>query len=504
MHHIYGKAAFVRGWLGPAEEDTDLALELMDKIQTLPKDSWEQIANPADIEHAIGSVARSQMHWAALLRLFQRKWFQRCWVVQEAILAREIEVMVGARRLPFSAIPISARAMNNFAAYQVPDHITIHSDWSALTTSYFADRALSLGNLLRWFRCFKASDPRDKLYGAFGWGKVYSKSNPSQGLVIAAEVLEVDYGCSLERTYTRVVHHIFTVDGDLSLLLCFPTKHRLQDLPSWVPDFSQPAKRRDNVGKTYYGNGATLHSKPYPSSNADQTLLDVGGTRVSDVIRTISLFPVNARMPREKRQYRDLLMANCTLHMIAHGTNYTGNHSPLDVAWTILRGFAEAGSRPPVALRREALVQYVERKLSRAAAHDLDDESQAIFDDCIDGMGHIVEKTGGECFDLERVEALKLNKVGRVPANQLCRQLEEEEKCLSGKFFATSSNLAGCAPARSLKQGDEVWLIEGLQIPLLLRPKENGRYENVGPCFVAGIMEGEVYEAGRARLITLA
>jgi hypothetical protein len=60
----------------------------------------------------------------------------------------------------------------------------------------------------------------------------------------------------------------------------------------------------------------------------------------------------------------------------------------------------------------------------------------------------------------------------------------------SGKLFTTVQGHLGNGH-RSMKAGDEVWLIAGFPIPLILRRNNDGKYRLVGDAYVHGIMHGE-------------
>lgn len=54
-------------------------------------------------------------------------------------------------------------------------------------------------------------------------------------------------------------------------------------------------------------------------------------------------------------------------------------------------------------------------------------------------------------------------------------------------------HLLGNGPV-SLEIGDQLWIIAGADIPLLLRPLSNGKYQLVGQAYVHGIMHGEALQ----------
>jgi hypothetical protein len=56
--------------------------------------------------------------------------------------------------------------------------------------------------------------------------------------------------------------------------------------------------------------------------------------------------------------------------------------------------------------------------------------------------------------------------------------------------FVTEKGYLGLGP-QHLQAGDVVSLIPGVEVPIVLRPGENGRYQLVGEAYLHGIMDGE-------------
>jgi len=52
---------------------------------------------------------------------------------------------------------------------------------------------------------------------------------------------------------------------------------------------------------------------------------------------------------------------------------------------------------------------------------------------------------------------------------------------------------------RSLREGDEVWILHRAGLPFVLLPQSNGRYRLVGEAFVYGVIHGEALELGLTR-----
>jgi hypothetical protein len=70
-------------------------------------------------------------------------------------------------------------------------------------------------------------------------------------------------------------------------------------------------------------------------------------------------------------------------------------------------------------------------------------------------------------------------------------------------FHGPTSHHVGRSENLTIKPGDSIWVVQGLDFALVLRPTDQGRYETCGPCFTAGIMEGEAYVPENIRVTTL-
>ncbi len=67
------------------------------------------------------------------------------------------------------------------------------------------------------------------------------------------------------------------------------------------------------------------------------------------------------------------------------------------------------------------------------------------------------------------------------------------------RLFKTRTGFMGTGP-RSLKPGDEVWVLFRGGLPFVLRPLQNGNYRLIGESFVLGIMHGECLKMDLPRL----
>ncbi|KAK0702806.1 heterokaryon incompatibility protein-domain-containing protein [Lasiosphaeris hirsuta] len=69
-------------------------------------------------------------------------------------------------------------------------------------------------------------------------------------------------------------------------------------------------------------------------------------------------------------------------------------------------------------------------------------------------------------------------------------------------IFRTEKHYLGNGP-RSVIPGDQVWVLAGAVVPIVLRRRGNGRFTLVGEAFVHGIMKGEIFEKESAMKIEI-
>lgn len=61
------------------------------------------------------------------------------------------------------------------------------------------------------------------------------------------------------------------------------------------------------------------------------------------------------------------------------------------------------------------------------------------------------------------------------------------------RFLVTASGYIGYVPNET-NRGDTICILYGMDVPVVLRRNQNGTYELIGPCYVHGVMEGELMD----------
>jgi hypothetical protein len=125
MGKIYAHAQAVIVWLGPSDDDTQAAIELMNIIsdrcrqfvhpEGIGRSAWEDELSHAD--HFLDYLPDRDDHAAStsrdprsifLDRLFSRPWFRRTWVIQEVATCKDVQVMCGNYHFAWDLVALAA------------------------------------------------------------------------------------------------------------------------------------------------------------------------------------------------------------------------------------------------------------------------------------------------------------------------------------------------------------------------------------------------------------
>ncbi|RYP63766.1 hypothetical protein DL771_009127 [Monosporascus sp. 5C6A] len=69
-------------------------------------------------------------------------------------------------------------------------------------------------------------------------------------------------------------------------------------------------------------------------------------------------------------------------------------------------------------------------------------------------------------------------------------QIQLRRLCKRMRIFRTEEQHLGNGP-RAVEKGDQVWILSGAKVPVILRPANEGRWKVVGEAYIHGIMQGE-------------
>ncbi|KAI1438830.1 heterokaryon incompatibility protein-domain-containing protein [Xylaria sp. CBS 124048] len=248
MRHIYPRASSMIMFLDPLP-DSETAIDLLHGINQSQGLTGSQESYLFGQHHQLNRLS-------ALVRFMENDYFNRLWVTQEIVSARNIQVVCGERVIPWEDLestmrlmgaPETARLLQRTEDLGVVacNHDSLHNFSSIpMTKDYFSSVfSSSLAFALCNFYSLKCKDPRDKVFGLLGLVRV--ADDP---------LVRPDYNKSEIQVFKDVAKYILTVEGTSKNLLPLTFAgvghcRRLQELPSWVPDWASDMRRKRVQGE---------------------------------------------------------------------------------------------------------------------------------------------------------------------------------------------------------------------------------------------------------------
>ncbi|KAK6085181.1 hypothetical protein SCUP515_00999 [Seiridium cupressi] len=285
MGKIYSAAQIVYAWLGPRSFDSDLAMAVLRSERHLAKPELPE--NPLD-------------SYDAVIRLLNRSYFSRTWIIQEICLARQVTFICGDRHLPFKTLVRTIEDMGDSPAALYARHLfdPIKTYRNTARGKAYGYRD-SIDIMLAWVirtRKAQAGDPRDKLYALISLAADGHQVIPAP-----------NYKQSLAQVLADVTTQIMTYEHLTAVMFL---SHRTDDrrkLPSWVPNWTKmrtepPAWLEEAL---YAGRGSLLRGNTVAKANM---VLTVTGIQVDKIIGVMK--PSGGHVPylhQEPWRSRDVL-----------------------------------------------------------------------------------------------------------------------------------------------------------------------------------------------------
>jgi Heterokaryon incompatibility protein (HET) len=460
----------------------------------------------------------------ALHAMMSRGWWGRQWVIQETVLALKAQVHFGRFAFSWEMLTRAAKHYNKHRNAQCCSSEYVKLPTSVLENlNHFARTVLDIGtwrevwwghdrpriellSLLWQFRQRSTTNPRDKVYALLPLVNDWGRQKP----------IDPHYGWTESAVYHDVTQKLLNVHGNLLPLMGNAEKSGSYALPSWVPDWTVPpdeyeAERLDRA-QMYSASGKPVGRRSmFRVLGENGEYLELHGKRHGVVGREEAIGPV---MPNNE------------------------DPTALDVfrAWEGLAridGDQSAKYDPDGSFRHEAWW--------RTLCMDTVYKGKEFDDDNLPLHRKDYERTGdhyGEGYISWREESppqttgtntplprptrmftvrqlsttdedlttLPTQTAAAVPAQMLERdEAIATDRAIasattSRRFFITDNEFMGLGP-KTMRAGDEVFVLAGGTTPFLLRPvgkrnipRVDGAkecFELVGDCYVHGIMDGE-------------
>jgi hypothetical protein len=176
MRSIYSDARLVLVWLGKKSEDSDLAIRALEGINL--SDSFTDEEDP---RQSFVNGAKNMMTWTpeearSISSLCRRRYWSRMWIIQEVLLARDVQIHCGPNVLEWSKFGQLYSYLNDLFLEEnlyTDSHDTILTSpaMALVSMSHVLERPqrqIYLKILLRSCGNHKCEDIRDKIFALAG------------------------------------------------------------------------------------------------------------------------------------------------------------------------------------------------------------------------------------------------------------------------------------------------------------------------------------------------
>jgi len=525
MGRIYSQSARTIAWLGPGEEETDEALDMLAELmfakRALAK-RHKSHGTRQPPEHL-----RHEGAWKPLRRFFTLPWWRRVWTLQEFILAPRLDFYWGDRSI--------GRSELKGAVYAIwlsrPSSELIREElWSPawnrrrLHQWYKVRHKVGDQSLLAWISYHSnanLSDPRDRIYGVLGLVNETDKQ-----LVGSPNYDDENRVTGLYHRFTR---SWIQTHGSLDII-CFsqlfhsscssPQDDRQHDLlPSWVPDWRDT---RDTFVTpllvSQSGSKAIGNFRPIKHKDPDYATVTYAATGECEPRITILENPMHLAcegvlvdvidglggVPNVRSLLQSACPANTGLLNLRGSSANVRDRSGLLLQYRmpdvkllddIVRCIAldrkdrYLGTPAPVRQYRDELLVLASRdrrnsesQLHRAFSEWFRENKRLLIN------GRTIEEL---CRTITAPEARDGAGEGEMSFASRLRDTTDADK-MGRRLATTNQGYIGMVPPRA-RSGDAVCVLLGCSVPVVLRRMndEEGTWEFVGECYLQGFMDGE-------------
>jgi heterokaryon incompatibility protein (HET) len=521
MRNIFGGALEVLAWIGPEvtreESEVFRFIEIMAEQMT-PEKAKQLLNERQEHSHIMAWDSFVSMTppgfstsvWFSVIKLLERQWFSRVWVIQEVVMGVKISVLCGKHRLSWDVLFGMAKGIDLTAEF-VTDicmfsydiamrrqcSASVYAEWveqSPLTrlaralnyilaigrsrekrlalerreasSGYAVNGHGELKNMERTpfdvvneYQTFNSTLILDKVYALLGVAIVSDQ---------VGEVVEVNYNLSILDLYWNIVELGLKNGGHLEFLNVCNGVPGLHEVPSWMPLWYPQGEKPIAMRRLALDNKllfrASADMKPIYRFDRMAKTLYLKATFVSRI----------EQLGQESTPLESGCMLDTTLRF----------EDPAPYQWAdMLRLNDLTTSRRQPPFRGKQLLESIksgyptkEEQLWIDFFRTLEMNYAGPFAETIDlflkaSLDKTERNSNARCFRLSQM-------LGR-------RRL----------FVAKQRNAFGLCP-RDAEPGDEIAIIHGAKTPFVVRQvSKGGLYAVVGPAFVVQLMDGSFIEA---------
>jgi hypothetical protein len=481
MRRIYKGAKRVTAFLGDSE-DAHLVESLFAELHFRKKGlkySFEALKNLYQSEP-------KTEQWNAMAKFFGNPWFQRVWIVQEATSAKVLHLFYGDIVLDWVYMSRAVDVMfsrHMFEAFTPSVGLCSDERRDALIGIANVDIMLSfrgevdyeetfsLSRVLQRCACFESTDPRDNVYALLGLTRDNSRD------VIIPDYSEQN---TTRSTFTKTMRYLLSQRNQPLDNLCgagIGADRNIQELPSWVPDWSRTKKGQQDSG--YHYTAGTQYNSVIGYDHSNYFSLRLEGIHFDRVKQLSSISEENPDWTTLDFMFSCKKWLSETEAVArSHAKDPYFNGQSVDEAFirTLIWDQSSYSSE-----RRPSTEQCFSDYNAVKSFHAISEILIPILQSQ-PPESHIPESPLWDQY--------------RDIGSQASRFLHFAGNSLGMRFCVTEKGRMAIVPPLSNK-GDIICVIKGARMPFVLRETSYGErslYNLVGSCYVHGVMDGEIHD----------
>lgn len=460
----------------------------------------------------------SDIDWKAIERLLLRPWWRRVWTLQEFLISNHLRFYCGKKNISRQNLQDAVYA--TWACKGWDGHLMSRKAfWAAWgrrrINQWYEKRKHEMGliAMMAYVGDCAATDERDRIYSLLGVAKDADMIRP------------LDPNSTVGEVYTELVTNFISNYNSLDII-CYAhlfnnpgMSSSAKKLPSWVPDWR-----------------AHVEGKVTPVMASQGSKAGTGNFRPAWVHESEAIYRASGEIGPRFRLSDDLTMLTCD-GIILDKVDGLGGSTHTDVRRVSNDQERAELSMVPSSCQENSHVNLgsisvseLMEIISRCTALDRSDRYlagkiapdyfRADFETFCKTMlekPEIVPEWFREWFPINKNLSIRgqtleaycraLHRPVTLPTREDFRDPQNSLKWFYGRFEDTVNTMArrlavtengylGMAACRAMK-GDLVCVLFGCSIPVLLREREEGRYEFVGECYLDGFMNGEALDKDR-------
>ena len=235
--------------LGEEDRYTNQVFKILGRIAAHCNEAADRSGLQVDVPIHVKPITLNADDNNACAAFFNRKWFQRNWVIQEIMLSKKACAILGGKCFSFVILE-RARTLQDFISNISPGILEREDIDGVDITDYLMQAyvtvvfltylesarysLLSTGqadfvSVMQMSRLSQCTDPRDKIYSLLA---VCNDLKGNSSISMVPDYLE-DVG----KVYARATEIVIRNRSDLHVLALITDFERPEDLPSWCPDY---------------------------------------------------------------------------------------------------------------------------------------------------------------------------------------------------------------------------------------------------------------------------